>query len=325
LRLEYGVGIDSTETMRWAMYKSPQGFGLNAQTLPKALRYYLTAPDGRIFCGGDLSQAEARAVAYQSICRDLIDLFNDSKRHIHSENAVVVFGHPVEKDSPEYVLAKAVVHASNYREGPHRFSVQAGIPVSRARELLETYHGKRPEIRVWHDWVWNQIKTKGSLTTPLGDGRIFYEAISCFSLTGKMSDQQWKDAIAWCPQTLVPHILNLGLIEMKRWQNDGMDLWFHHQGHDSFLVSVPIGEERDFFERVSRVYSGIRIPSPGGLYNIPTEYTSGFSFGDMFNYRGDTLSCGQWQGLVDKKLQKKPREADIITGTLGVHLRDWRL
>ena len=147
MRLKYGVGVEVTESFRWAMYTSPQGYGLNAQTLPKALRYYLQPSRGRIFVGGDLSQAEARVVAYIARCKELIDLFNDPTRHVHSENAIAIFGHTVEKDSPDYTLAKSIVHASHYGEGPHRLSVQTGIPIKRTKQLLEAYHAKRPEIR----------------------------------------------------------------------------------------------------------------------------------------------------------------------------------
>lgn len=306
------------------MYKSPHGFGLNAQTLPKALRYYLVAPPGRIFVGGDLSQAEARVVAYLSRCRDLIDLFNDPTRHVHQENALVVFGRPVEKDSPEYTLAKAVVHASNYREGPYKFSVQAGLPVRVVRELLTRYHAKRPEIHQWHDWVWEQVKTKGLLTTPLGDARVFYEAISAFSLTGKMTDQQWKDAIAWVPQSTVPHITDLAILGMAKLRDAGMDLWFHHQGHDSFLCSVPEGEEVAFFSAVQPLFAAIKLVAPGGVFVIPNEFSLGYNFGDMFGYSGSVLARSAWEALVDKKLAKKPREQQILEGTYGVHLSNWR-
>jgi hypothetical protein len=324
MRLKYGVGVETTETFRWAMYKSPHGYGFNAQTSPKALRYYCSAPTGRVYVGGDLSQAEARVVAYLSRCRDLIDLFNDPKRHVHSENALVVFGRPVEKDSPEYVLAKAVVHASNYREGPYRFSTQAGIPASKAKQLLAAYHAKRPEIHKWHDWVWQEIKTKGKLTTTFGDERVFYEAISCFSLTGKMADTHWKDAIAWVPQSIVPGIIDRALIEMSKVRDSGMDIWFHHQGHDSFLCSVPIGEEVRFFDAIAPIFAGIKLTSPAGVYTIPNEFSVGYSFGDMFGYSGSAVPMAEWQARVDGKLAKKPREQQILEGAYGVHLMNWR-
>jgi hypothetical protein len=324
VRLEYGIGVQTTETFRWTMHSSPHGYGINAQTIPKVLRYYFRAPVGRIFVAGDLSQAEARVVAYLSKCRELIECFNNSTRSVHLENALAVFGHAIEKDTPEYTLAKAVVHGSNYREGPKILSVSTGLPIRETKILLANYHRKRPEIHQWHDEVWQTIKRTGKLTTCLGDERVFYEAISCFNLTGRMTDQHWKDAIAWVPQTLVPHVLDIGLIALGKLQTDGMDLQFHHQGHDSFLCSIPIGEERTFFDAVLPIYSGIKLASPGGEYTIPQEYATGYSFGDMFGYSGACLSMGAWEGLVSAKLAKKSRREQILAGTYGVHLANWR-
>lgn len=324
MRLMGGWTVEAAETYRWSSSTNPHGYGINLQTLPKHLRYYLVAPAGRVFVGGDLSQAEARVVAYLSGCRELITCFEDPRRSVHLENAIAVFGHEVEKDTPEYTLAKAVVHASNYREGPYVFSTQSGLPVATTRKLLSQYHLKRPEIGLWHAQVWEAIKLRGVLTTPLGDERTFYEAISCFSLTGKMTDQHWKDAIAWVPQSTVPHVLNLGLLHMAQLRDAGMDLQFHHQGHDSFLCSVPEGNEREFFQAVQPFYAAVKLVGPGGVYTIPQDYCHGFSFGDMFDWRGSSLSRGAWQAKVDEKLSKSPRHEQILRGTYGAMLKDWR-
>jgi hypothetical protein len=324
MKLLYGVGLEVTESFRWAMYCNPMGYGLNAQTSPKALRYFLHPPEGRIFVSGDLSQAEARVVAYEAVCKYLIEVFNDPTRNVHLENALAIFKKEVKKDTVEYTTAKSVIHASNYREGVHRFSVQAGISMKEARFLLEAYHTARPEIRIWHQKIYDLIRTTGKLINPLGDTRTFYEAISCFSLTGKMTDQHWKDAISWIPQSVVPHILDIGLLGMQRFRNEGMDLLFHHQGHDSFVCSIPIGEEQSFFDKVRPMYSNVRLASPGGIYTIPQEYSIGYSFGDMFSYRGSSMSISEWSGLLSKKLEKKSREDDILGGTYGTFLKDWR-
>ena len=143
--LQFGVGPEATESFRWAMYKSPHGWGLNAQTMAKYFRYFVLAPPGRVICAGDLSQAEARVVAFESNCRDLIEIFSDPKRNVHLENALVVFGHPVVKDTPEYTLAKAGIHASNYREGAKQFASQNGLPFAAAKQILENILRARSE------------------------------------------------------------------------------------------------------------------------------------------------------------------------------------
>jgi DNA polymerase I-like protein with 3'-5' exonuclease and polymerase domains len=324
LNLDYGVGVEVTETFRWAMYKHPCGYGLNAQTDPKALRFFKFVPEGRVFVGGDLSQVEARVVAYLSHCRELIECFDDPTRSVHLENAIAVLGRSVEKDTPEYTMAKSIVHGSNFREGPKVLSSQCGQPIPLCKKLLANYHRKRPEIHIWHDDDWNTIKTKGQLTNFFGDTRVFYEAISTFSMLGVMTEQQWKDSIAWIPQSTPPRIVGIALVEIAKLRSQGMDLWFHHQGHDSFLCSVPIGEEQRFFDKVAPIFANIKLNTPSGVFVIPVEFQVGYNFGDMFKYSGKSLDYKSWQGMVDKKLDKLPRNEQILVGTYGVHLKDWR-
>lgn len=324
LRFEYAIGVEATESFRWASYNHPQGYGCNAQTVPKQLRYYLCAPAGRVFVSADLSQAEARVVAYESVCDDLMQVFADPKRSVHQENAIAFYGHPVEKDSPRYVASKAGVHGIHYREGPYRLSVSIGMPVSVTKKLIEGYHQRRPQIRQWHQRVYDRVRTTGKLTNPFGETITLYEAIACFSLTGKMQDTHWKSAISWVPQSTVPHVLNAGLVQIAALRDNGLDVWFHHQGHDSFLCSVPIGEEQVFFDAVVPVYDSIRLVSPGGVYGIPQEYSLGYTFGDLFAYTGSGMSVAAWGELVSQKLAKKPRSEQILEGAYGHLLHDWR-
>ena len=324
LNLDFGVGVEVTETFRWASYKSPLGYGCNSQTVPKALRYMMLAPEGRIFVGGDLSQVEARVVAYLSRCKELIECFNDPTRSVHLENAIAVLGRSVEKDTPEYTMSKSIVHGSNFREGPKVLSSQCGQPIPLCKKLLANYHRKRPEIHTWHDETWNLIKTRGQLANFFGDSRTFYEAISTFSILGVMTEQQWKDAIAWIPQSTPPRIIGIALVEIAKLRDAGMDLWFHHQGHDSFLCSIPIGEEGRFFDAVTPIFANIKLVTPSGVFVIPVEFQVGYNFGDMFKYAGSSLSFKDWQGMVEKKLDRQPRNEQILTGCYGVHLASWR-
>ena len=323
MRLYSSWNIGGTETYRWSASKNISDQGLNLQTMPKAMRYILVPEPGRVFVSGDLGQAEARVVAYLANCKDLIALFNDPTRHVHMENALAVFGHAVEKDSPEYVLAKAVVHASNYREGPYKFSVQTGMPIRDTKRLLSNYHAKRPEIGVWHKWVWNEIKDRGMLRSPLGDERFFYEAVSSFSLLGKMTDQQWKDAIAWVPQTTVPHITNIGFIGLASVQAE-LDLWFHHHGHDSFLVSVPEGMATRVVDAAQKAFC-VDLVASGQHFGIPMEFSVGWNFGDMMAWHGKEPSKNEWQVWLAHKLQKKSREEQLLESAYGIHLKNWRV
>lgn len=319
MKLYSSWNIAGTESYRWSAGTNPKGLGTNSQTIPKGLRHLLLAPPGRILVQLDLSQAEARLVAYLANCKGLIDLFNDPSRSVHMENALRIFGYEVEKDSPEYVLAKSVVHASNYREGPYRFSQQTGLGRRESKALLEKYHSVYPEIRRWHEDIKKEIETQGWLRSPLGRTRFFYDAISCRSLTGKITDQQWKEAISWKPQTTVPDITNSALLRIA---TEMPEVWFHQQGHDSFVVSVDI----DALPRVFPILVDTMqrpIPIRGRVLTIPVDGGIGFNWGEMMGYRGGkVVTMEEWREWRDAEVARKPREVTLLKGIYGPLLKD---
>ena len=321
MRVTYSMTVESTETFRFASNLDPFERGLNSHTIPRGLRFQYEPPAGQVFVSGDGSQIEARWVAYLSRCLDLIALFNDPTRHVHQENAILVFGHPVEKDSPDYRLAKALVHGVHYREGPFKMSVDLGVPVKVTRKLRQAYLSKRPEITAWHDWVKQTITDTGRLETPFGDERIFYEALSCLSLTGKMTDGQWKDAIAWVPQTMTPGWTHRGVNNIC---DSGVDYaeW-HHEGHDSFVVSIPPERTVEFAALAERSFK-IPVTIWGVTMYVPLELSVGYNFGDMMKYRGSVIERPEWERWLAAELAVKPREQRILEGVYASILRDWK-
>lgn len=275
--------IAGTETGRWSSGKSAHRRGLNLQTVPKLLRYAYEAPKGRVFIQPDLSQAEARVSAYLARCPDLIALFANPKRSVHMENALAIFGHTVVKDSKDYVIAKQCLHAANYKMGPDRFAVEAGISKQRAQEILGAYYARYPELQAWHARTREAILQVGKLVTPLGRERIFYHARAEVLLTGSLSAESWRNAIAYVPQATVPDVLNRGML--RTW--DELDyLWLHHQGHDSCLVSVPYDRLGECCERLA---ANLAIPIPMGLatLTIPVEIVWGRFWSPMLPWTGE--------------------------------------
>ena len=321
MKLRYGVTVESTETFRFAMNLSPFERGCNAHTLPRSLRYKYEPPPGRVFVSGDGSQVEARWVAYLSKCKDLIKLFDDPTRHVHLENAILVFGHPVKKDTPDYKLSKELVHGVHYREGPFLMSTKLGLPVKETRKLRMNYLSKRPEILQWHDWTRDQIKERGKLETPFGDERVFYEALSCLSLTGKMTDHQWNDAVAWVPQSMTPAWTHRGINNIYY---SGVDyVQWHHEGHDSFVASIPPERTVEFAELAERSFK-IPVTIHGVTMYVPLELSVGYNFGDMMKYRGSVVERPDWERWLASELEKQPREQRILDGIYASILKGFR-
>jgi DNA polymerase I-like protein with 3'-5' exonuclease and polymerase domains/uracil-DNA glycosylase len=314
--LGFTANVAGTETGRWSFSKSQRNTGFNAQTMPKVLRYMIQPPPGRIFIQPDLSQAEARIVAWLSDCKSLIELFDDPTRSIHMENARAVFKREVEKDSPEYVLAKAMIHAANYMMGAKKFAVETGLHISKATELLETYHEQRPEIRQWHKSIRQEILDRGKLITPFGRERTFYEILGSLALTGKFPEDGLRDAVSYIPQATVPDITNHGMLATAERLDD---IRFHQQGHDSYLASVPEDRLSECVEQVRRDLT--RFVNIRGVDRIiPVEVSVGYNWYFMKDYEGERwLPKGVWEKWMEsKKVSDAKFEAKLNKLLVGI-------
>ena len=208
LRCAYVVG--GTETGRLASRESMLGSGTNLQNVPKgvARRLLIPAP-GLVFVQADLSQAEARIVAYLAEDDRLIDLFTRGG-DIHRENAAHLFNVTVERvTDPQREVAKRLVHAANYGIGPTKFQEvlrnEAKMEVTKqeAERLLGLYHARFPKIQRWHAQVKQDLYKTRVLTSPVGRKRRFF---------GRGGEELLREAYAHVPQSTVADILNRGLI-----------------------------------------------------------------------------------------------------------------
>jgi len=305
--LPFGVNIAGTESGRWSMKKSIKDRGCNAQTIPKIMRWAYVPPPARIFIQPDLSQAEARVVAWLSRCTGLVEIFSDHKRNVHSEVARDVFGREVEKDSLEYTLAKSMVHASNYRMGAGRFASETGLKFDEAQKLLAKFHARFPEIQRWHAEVRQRLITKGMLTTCFGRRRIFYEALGALVVRGKLTDDLWREAISYVPQSTVADLTNRAL--QATWLELGDSALWHNQSHDSFLFSVEPVSLRSAIE-VARRCLKQTIMVEGKDLTIPSDFAIGYNWGMLKPYEGEeTLSYGDWKRWEIKEWDRKINKA----------------
>lgn len=223
--------ITGTETGRLSSRESVHGTGTNLQNVPKGIARRLFLPDGEnIFVSGDLSQAEARVVAYLAGEDSLIRLF-ETGGDIHRRNAAAIFRvHESSVTDKQRQLAKRVVHASNYGMGPVTFAKQAGIPLYEARRLLNAYFATYPGIKLWQMQVVSKLNRSRQLSTPFGRKRLFM---------GTFNESLKKEAYAYVPQSTVSDMLNTGLLLLHSQLPivPGAELML--QVHDSVVVQCP--------------------------------------------------------------------------------------
>ena len=133
------------------------GDKLNLQNLPRAgaIRKSITAPLGESLIACDLSQIEARMVAYVSEQEDLLQAFREG-RDVYSEFASEVYGKKVTKaDKVERFVGKTCILGLGYGMGHVKFrntlalgmgGISVNIDENEAQRIVNLYRQKNHKI-----------------------------------------------------------------------------------------------------------------------------------------------------------------------------------
>lgn len=216
-RLRCGYKISGTSTGRLSSSATFFGTGTNLQNQPPVFKKFLCPDEGYILANADLSQAEARVVAYISQDANMIQSF-ESGIDCHSYNACQIFGRDIEeflsalrdsdpKAKAQRKLAKAVVHASNYGMGYKTFSLMIEEPEPKAKNLLEAYANRFPGVPRWRDQIVQKIYQDRTLHNLYGRPKRFL---------GNLDHNLFKAAYAYIPQSTVAEHLNRSLVRLYK-------------------------------------------------------------------------------------------------------------
>ncbi len=271
-RIRCSYLISGTETGRLSSRTTLRGTGTNLQNIPDGPVKTLFIPDdGKTFINADLSQAEARVVAYVSGDQRLIRVFHEGG-DIHKRNAANIFNVSVDAVTDnQRQLAKRVVHASNYGMGPITFSKQCGISAAEAKRLLNQYFATYPGIARWQLETAAKVKREKRLTTPMGRTRLFFN---------RWQDSLVKEAYAFVPQSTVADIVSQGLISLYKRKEEvpGLDILL--QVHDSLLVQVPTELLKEGIALVKECMT-VPVLISGKEMVIPVDTKTGKNWGEM--------------------------------------------
>lgn len=285
-----------TRSGRLASRTNIDGSGTNLQTIPtrkavgEQIKRMFVADEGKLFVYPDYKQAEAWLVAYAAKCEPLIELLNDPTRDIHRENAVKIFGIPLDQVTTEQrYLAKRVVHASNYGMGPDKLvklCAEDGVHLSdqQAANLMQRYFMIYPEIKgVYWKYVENEIKWNRILNTPFGRKRAFF---------GRYDDKLLREAYSYIPQSTVGDLGGKAVVRVYQEVQLGMaDLGaeFLLNVHDSILVQC---DEAMVAPCAAAVQEAMRIPITldGRTFTIPTDCKIGRNWGSRIK-----AADGSWE------------------------------
>ena len=141
----------------------------NVQNLPSRgetgdrIRSLIKAPEGHIIIGADLSNIEARVLAYylEVKCNDsyLADVFR-SGDDFHDTNSA---SWDLERD-----MAKKVLYLTLYGGGAERLASSAGISLAEAEAIFDKFNAALPSVNKLKNLTIGFVEDKGYIKTLLG-------------------------------------------------------------------------------------------------------------------------------------------------------------
>ena len=259
------------ETGRFSSHEDETGGGTHLQNIPPEVRKIFISDDGMKLVEADKSQGEVRIVAWLAREERMKEVFKYGG-DIHKKNASYIFGCNIDNvTTGQRYLAKRMVHASNYGMGINTMATYCGISKREAEIAQKKYFDAFPRIKVWQNEIIGEVGKMRSLTNPFGRKRIFFD---------RMSDNLYREAFAFIPQSTLVDDLNRGMIEL--FMRGEPRLQILHQGHDSLLwqthdVEWSIELARDCLEQ--------EFVCGGDVLKIPVEFKVGENWGTMHEYK----------------------------------------
>lgn len=317
-RMRANFNIAGTNSGRLASSMSDFGTGTNLQNVDRELRSVFISDPGKIFINLDLEQGDSRnlgalcweyfveqhgekfAGAYLDACEsgDLHTRVSMMSRpHLPwtsdmKANRKIADQLYYRQDSYRQ-LDKKLGHGSNYLGQPKTMARHARVPIQEVETFQKNYFKAFGCIPAYHQYVRDELKEVGYLTTPFGRRRKFF---------GRYNDEATvREAVAYRPQSMTAEEINLGMLALFRTQKVEMLC----QVHDSLLFQCA---ETDVDKVVPMALELTRIHLPltrGRDFVVPSEAKIGYNWGDFSEENPNGLT--KWKGTNDRKRIETPK------------------
>lgn len=289
----FNVGV--TNTHRFSSNSDNYGRGGNAQNITEKHRHIFTADPGYELCYADLKQAESKVISFVAGDEEYIEAHEGGDTHtfvcrlvwpegingtpwtgdLGADKTIATSANPKWDDRPGHdyrFQSKAVQHGSNLGLTPFGMAIQKRIPVEAAREGQARYFHAFPGIRNYQRMIRQKVQDQEPIVTPLGVR---------FKLFGRpMDEHTYKQGLAVIPQSMVGHIIAIGLWRIQRYEPEAQLL---AQVHDAILFQFPKGRY-DILYRVLEKHMVVPVPITGTdgktrVMTIGTEAAVGHNWG----------------------------------------------
>lgn len=184
------------------------GEGGNIQNQPTRARSMFVSDPGCVLCYFDLSQAEARVVAYRANIAKWKEQFEqariDGKYDCHRALASEMFKVPYDqvptKDHTEEgvptirYIAKRCRHGLNYRMEKWKLAEVTGLPFHQSARAWSVYHAITPELRTWWSEEEKRFKSDREVYNALGRR---------LKVIQRIDEEVMESLIAFYPQSTI--------------------------------------------------------------------------------------------------------------------------
>jgi DNA polymerase-1 len=215
----------------------------NLQNIPirtevgAALRKGFVPADGMRFVSADYSQIELRVLAHLSGDETFTRAFR-ADADIHRETAALVFETDVDDVTADMrAAAKTINFATIYGIGPYALSKQLGTSVQEAKDFIESYFERLPQVRAYLDRQIERAYEEGYVETLTGRRRYIPEVKSKNYNVRQFGERAATNAPV---QGSAADIIKIAMIEIHRelaGRDDGARMLL--QVHDELLFEVP--------------------------------------------------------------------------------------
>ncbi len=305
-RLRSSFNPVGTVSGRISSSKTIFGTGMNAQTMPPAMRKFMLADEGYVLYNVDLSQAENRVVAYIAPEPLMIDAF-ESGTDIHAQTGGLIsnltLSEVIQQDGDKTPCdigggqftwrfwGKKANHGLNYGLGYRNFALLYEITEKEAKFIIEKYHAAYPGVRKYHSWIKEQLSKDRTLENCYGRKRKFMD---------RWGDSLFKAAYDFPPQSTVAEKINReGVCEIYYNQQTYRPIDLLLQVHDSISFQISIHHDwKTHADCLSHIKESLERPLQwkGREFIIPAELKMGFNLYDMQEV--------DWASNIEQNLMK---------------------
>ena len=229
--------------------------GPNLQNIPikteegrKIRKAFIPSGKGNLLLSADYSQIELRVLAHFSQDKYLTQAFKDGL-DIHSFTASLVFGIKENEVTKEMRnMAKTVNFGIVYGMSPYGLSQSLGIEVDKAKEFIDAYFERYPDVRQFMENLLEEAREKGYVTTILGRRRYVPEINS---QDMRMRSFAERTAINTPIQGSAADIIKVAMIAIQEKIIKGkLSSRMILQVHDELVFDVPKDELKDLHDIV---------------------------------------------------------------------------